>query len=92
MERIVSPSRIQPQDGLAPVTPLAVSGIASRLEEFASTDHSAAVRVFDFDPRRRDAVGLVSAIAPLGDDALQIAFAGSSVQITAPRLEVVDIQ
>jgi hypothetical protein len=50
------------------------------------------VRVLDLDPGGRDAVALIGAAAPLGDDALEIPVARRAEQITPARLQMINLE
>src|SRR5947209_5552858 len=76
----------QSKDRVRPIGTPNLSSVSSRLEHFAPAHHLRVLRIFDFQPRRGDAVCFVSTIAPFTNDALKITATRSPKEIDAtPR-------
>ena len=58
--------------------PISIAG-----EQLVPTLRLAVMKILNFQPRRATAVALIRALAPLGHDALEIAFAGEFVKTFA---------
>jgi hypothetical protein len=66
--------------------------IPALLEQFTAADHMRVRRILNLDPTRRRAVRLVSTLAQVGDDTLEVTLAGPGEQIAAASLERIDVQ
>jgi hypothetical protein len=83
---------LQSENRRGPVGGMRLPPIAARLEQLPSPVDRCIRAVLDLQPGRRDPVGFVSAVAPLGDDALKVAGACRSEQVHAAGAQIVDVE